>query len=119
MAKQVLRKYVPFMVYKYRWLDQALVDLDQEVGYVFSEFGVKAAREAEATIHECVSQLCSFPNLGMNYEALEFHGNEVRILHIKQVSLIYCVDVDLITLIALWNSHRDEKTLKTMVMSRQ
>ena len=119
MAKQVLRKYVPVMVYKYRWLDQALADLEQEVGYVFHEFGVKAARKAEAIVHERVAQLCSFPNLGMNYEGLEFHGNEVRILHIKQVSLIYCVDVDLITLIALWNNRRVEKTLKTMVMSRQ
>lgn len=34
MAKQDLHKYVLDMVYKYRWIDQALDDLEQEVGYV-------------------------------------------------------------------------------------
>lgn len=119
MAKQDLHKYALGMVYKYRWLDQALDDLEQEIGYVFCEFGVASARKAEATIHECVTQLCSFPHLGMNYEGLKYNGNEVRILHIKQVSLIYSFEGELITLIALWNNHRDEKTLKTIIKSRQ
>lgn len=118
MAKQDLHKYVLDMVYKYRWLDQALDDLEQEVGYVLYEFGIASARKAEATIHERVTQLCSFPHLGMSYEGLKYNGNEVRILHIKQVSLIYSFEGELITLIALWNNRRDEKMLKTMIESR-
>ena len=118
MAKQDLHKYVLGMVCKYRWLDQALDDLEQEVGYVFYEFGVASARKAEATIHERVTQLCSFPHLGMTYEGLKYKGNEVRILHIKQVSLIYSIEDEMITLIALWNNRRDEKMLKTMIESR-
>lgn len=118
MAKQDLHKYVLGMVYKYRWLDQALDDLEQEVGYVFYEFGVASARKAEATIHERVTQLCSFPHLGMTYEELKYKGNEVRILHIKQVSLFYSIEDEMITLIALWNNRRDEKMLKTMIESR-
>ena len=73
------------MAYKYRWLDQALADFDKELGYVFYEFGVKSARRVAAIVHERVAQLCLFPNIGMDYEGLEFHGNKVRILHIKQV----------------------------------
>lgn len=118
MAKQDLHKYVLDMVYKYRWLDQALDDLEQEVGYVFYEFGVASARKAEATIHERVTQLCSFPHLGVTYEELKYKGNEVRILHIKQVSLFYSIEDEMITLIALWNNRRDEKMLKTMIESR-
>lgn len=118
MAKQDLHKYVLDMVYKYRWLDQALDDLEQEVGYVFYEFGVASAHKAEATIHERVTQLCSFPHLGVTYEELKYKGNEVRILHIKQVSLIYSIEDEMITLIALWNNRRDEKMLKTMIESR-
>lgn len=118
MAKQDLHKYALGMVCKYRWLDQALDDLEQEVGYVFYEFGVASARKAEATIHERVTQLCSFPHLGMTYEGLKYNGNEVRILHIKQVSLIYSIEDEMITLIALWNNRRDEKMLKTMIESR-
>ena len=107
------------MVYKYRWLDQALVEMEQEVGYVLYEFGINSARKAEATIHERVSQLCVFPHLGMAYEGLEYHGNKVRIFHIKQVSLIYCIEGDLITLIALWNNRRDNRELKAIIQSRQ
>ena len=118
MAKQDLHKYALGMVCKYRWLDQALDDLEQEVGYVFYEFGVASARKAEATIHERVTQLCSFPHLGMTYVGLKYNGNEVRILHIKQVSLIYSIEDEMITLIALWNNRRDEKMLKTMIESR-
>lgn len=119
MAKQDLHKYALGMVCKYRWLDQALDDLEQEVGYVFYEFGVASARKAEATIHERVTQLCSFPHLGMTYEGLKYNGNEVRILHMKQVSLIYSFEGELITLIALWNNRRDDKTLTTIINTRQ
>lgn len=64
MAKRVLPKYVHVMAYKYRWLQHALEDLAQEIGFVQSEFGDHAARKAEARIHERVSQLCLFPNSG-------------------------------------------------------
>ena len=119
MATRDLHKYALGMVYKYRWLDQALEDLEQEVGYVFYEFGIASARKAEATIHECVTQLCSFPHLGVTYEGLKYNGNEVRILHAKQVSIIYNLEGELITLIALWNNRRDNEVLKSVIMSRQ
>lgn len=119
MAKLVSPKYEHNMVYKYRWLNQALDDLAGEIGYVFYEFGDKAARKAESAIHERVSQLCSFPHLGINYEGLQYQGNEVRILHIKQVSLIYSLNEDMITLIALWNNRRDDKEINAMIQSRQ
>lgn len=119
MATRDLHKYALGMVYKYRWLDQALEDLEQEVGYVFYEFGIASARKAEATIHERVTQLCSFPHLGITYEGLKYNGNEVRILHAKQVSIIYNLEGELITLIALWNNRRDNEVLKSVIMSRQ
>lgn len=65
------------MVYKYRWLDQALDDLEQEIGYVFYEFGLKSARKAEATINERITKLCLFPHHGMTYENIKYNGNEV------------------------------------------
>lgn len=119
MATRDLHKYAPGMVYKYRWLDQALEDLEQEVGYVFYEFGIASARKAEAAIHERVTQLCSFPHLGITYEGLKYNGNEVRILHAKQVSIIYNLEGELITLIAVWNNRRDNEVLKSVIMSRQ
>ena len=77
------------MAYKYRWLSQALDDMSHEIGYVYAEFGEKSARKAESVIRQRVDYLCTFPNLGMNYEGLTFRGNEVRIMQIKKESFLF------------------------------
>ena len=47
--KKALLKYAQSMAYSYRWLTQALDDMAQEIEYVCREFGMQAARKAEAT----------------------------------------------------------------------
>ena len=106
------------MAYKYRWLQQALDDMSQEIGYVLSEFGIEAARQAEARIHNGIRQLCQFPNCGIRYECMFYNGNQVRILHIRQISIIYCVEDGLITIIAVWNNFQDPDTLHDIIESR-
>lgn len=106
------------MAYNYRWLEPALDDLSQEIRYVLSEFGLTAARKAESNIREGVERLRSFPNIGVRYEGLTYAGCEVRLLHIRQVSIVYCLQVDTITLISVWNDRRDEKNINAMIQSR-
>jgi plasmid stabilization system protein ParE len=107
------------MAYKYRWLEPALDDLSQEIRYVLSEFGLTAARKAEANVREGVESLCSFPNIGVRYEGLTYNGCEVRLLHIRQISIVYCLQDDSLTLISVWNNHRNEKYINAMIQSRQ
>lgn len=107
------------MAYKYRWLQQALEDLAQEIGFVQSEFGDHAARKVEAHIHERVSQLCLFPSSGVRYEGLYYKESEVRVLHIRQISIIYCLDDEVITLIAVWNNYQNPDRLLEIVDDRQ
>jgi plasmid stabilization system protein ParE len=107
------------MVYKYRWLAAALEDLSQEVGYVLCEFGIQAARKAEFSVRQAVECLCLFPNTGVRYGGLMYEGYEVRVLRQRQVSIIYCLQGDMITLIAVWNNHRDDKRIEAMIQSRQ
>ena len=106
------------MAYKYRWLGQALDDLSEEIGYVKREFGTRAARKAENRVYEGISRLCMFPRSGVRYKNLMYNGNEVRMLHLRQVSAVYCFDEEIITLIALWNSRRDERKLEQAIASR-
>lgn len=113
-----MNKYVQSMAYRYRWLDQALDDLGEEIGYVRNKFGKNAARKAESKIRTRVEQLCIFPNIGVLYENLLYNGNEVRILHLGQVSVIYSFHNELITLIAVWNNRRDETKLADVIGSR-
>ena len=80
------------MAYKYRWLSQALDDMSNEIEYVANEFGLKAAKRVESRVHEGVLQLSRFPYSGIHYEDVLYNGQEVRVLHMKQISLIYSFD---------------------------
>ena len=106
------------MAYKYRWLTQALDDMSKEIGYVYTVFGIKAAQRAASRIHERIRQLCQFPYSGMRYEDLLYKGTQVRILHVKQVSIIYCVQDNLITIIAIWNNFQNLDRLRDTIEAR-
>ena len=120
MAKKDLHKYANAMAYKYRWLDEALNDMAHEIEYVRNEFGLNAARKLEKKVHEGIVQLCRFPHSGVCYENdLSFNGNEVRVLHLRQISVIYGFDNETITLIAIWNNYQNPERLDETIKSRQ
>ena len=107
------------MAYKYRWLSQALDDLSNEIEYVAKEFGLRAARRVESRVHEGVLQLCQFPYSGIHYEDVLYDGLEVRLLHMKQISLIYSFDNEMITITALWNNFQNPDKLSEVIESRK
>ena len=108
------------MAYKYRWLSQALDDMAHEIEYVRNEFGLKAARQTESKVHEGVQQLCQFPYSGVCYEEDVFYkGQEVRVLHLRQISVIYSIENKMITLIAIWNNHQNPNRLNDIIKTRE
>lgn len=107
------------MVLTDEWLDGAREDLDAELEYIFEEFGVRSAEEVYLKVKENIDNLCHFPHLGRRFCDIIYHGQEVRSLTMKQTSVIYCLRGESILIIALWNNRRDEKTLKTIIKSRQ
>lgn len=107
------------MVLKDEWLPEAREDLNAELEYVFSEFGVQAAENVYRKIVEYIDNLRFFPNIGKLWGDIVYKGNEVRILSLRQTSLIYCICGKRLLVIALWNNRRDDKNIKTMIQSRQ
>ena len=108
------------MAYKYRCLAEALDDMSNEIDYVAKEFGLRAAKRVESRVHERVLQLCQFPYSGVRYEEdVLYNGHEVRVLHIRQISLIYSFDNEMITLIAIWNNYLNPKRLSEVINSRE
>lgn len=108
------------MAYKYRWLAEALDDMSNEIDYVAKEFGLRAAKRVESRVHERVLQLCQFPYSGVRYEEdVLYNGHEVRVLPIRQISLIYSFDNEMITLIAIWNNYLNPKRLSEVINSRE
>ncbi len=107
------------MVLTDEWLVGAREDLSAELEYVYDEFGSQSAENVYRKVKKGVDDLCHFPHLGKRFCDVLYHGNEVRMLSLKQTSIIYCQRGDVLLIIALWNNRRDDKTLKAMVASRQ
>jgi hypothetical protein len=55
----------------------------------------------------------------VRYEGLYYKESEVRALHIRQISIIYCLDDEVITLIAVWNNYQNPDRLLEIVDNRQ
>ena len=106
------------MVLKDRWLDQARHDFNAEVEYVYNEFGQRAAEKAYRKVLEGVDSLRHFPDMGRLYEGLSYNGTAVRVLVLKQVSIIYCHDDSVLRIVAVWNNHQNPEHLKETLAER-
>lgn len=112
-------KYAQDMALMDEWLDGARFDLDLELEYVYDEFGLQSAEAVFQKVFETIDSLCHFPHLGKRFCNMIFHQQEVRMISMKQTSIIYCQRGDTLLVIAIWNNRRDEKTLKDVIKSRQ
>ena len=120
MVRKGLHKSDCAMAYKYRWLSQALEDMAHEIQYVYNEFGLSTARQAESKVREGVRQLCQFPYSGLRYEEdVLYKGQEVRVLHLRQISVIYSIENEMITLVAIWNNYQDPNKLNDIIKTRE
>lgn len=79
------------MAYEIIWLDEARKSFDAEMEYVYSNFGLLTLSEVYDDLHERVNQLKLFPRIGVRHEDLDYHGYEMRMLHIKRVSVVYAI----------------------------
>lgn len=99
------------MAFEIEWLESALKDLDAEIEYVYCEFGKIAAQKAYRKIIDHISQLPSFPQMGMKYEEMTFMGNEVRKLPIHQITVFYSLHNSKVTILAVWNNYQDSDNI--------
>ncbi len=106
------------MVFEVVWHPSASIDLDGEIEFVYQQFGRDASKKCYEEVMERVNLLSSFPRLGVLFEGVAYHGNEVRLLFIRQNTMVYSVDNEQITIIALWNNRRDPSRLERLVDSR-
>ena len=79
------------MAYEIIWLDKARRSLDAGMEYVYSNFGFLALSEVYDDLHERVNQLKMLLRIGVRHEDLDYHGYEMRMLHINKVSAVYAI----------------------------
>ena len=99
------------MVYNIEWLDEARWSLDAEMEYVFAEFGKKTLAAVYDDLMERVSQLAIFPRIGVHREDLDYHGYEIRMLHVKKLSVVYTIIDKTVMILYIWNNLQDPNRL--------
>ena len=85
------------MLYNIEWLDDARTSLDAEMEY--------------GDLLERVSQLQVFPRIGIRCRNLDYRGYEMRILHVKKISVVYSIVGDTIRILYIWNNRQNPEQL--------
>ena len=106
------------MALKHRWHSRAETELNETLSYVFSEFGEKSAEKVYVEVEKRVKQLCIFPDSGLRYKDLYYNGKEVRILHMRKSSIIYCHDTETLFVLAFWNNRNDDTNSEMLLSER-
>lgn len=106
------------MALKHRWHREAETEFAETLDYVFREFGAKSAEKVYVEVGQRVRQLCTFPDSGLRYKDLYYNGSEVRILHMRKSSIIYCHNEETVFVLAFWNNRTDDALISTMLSER-
>lgn len=106
------------MALRHRWHSRAQMELEETLAYVFREFGERSAEKVYVEVEKRVKQLCAFPDSGMRYKDLFYNDKEVRILHMRKSSMIYCHDDELLYILAFWNNRNNDTNATEMLSER-
>ena len=106
------------MALRHRWHSRAETELNETLAYVFREFGERSAEKVYVEVEKRVKQLCIFPDSGLRYKDLYYNGKEVRILHMRKSSIIYCHDDKMLFILAFWNNRSDDTNSEVMLSDR-
>lgn len=106
------------MALRHRWHNQAETELDETLAYVLREFGERTAEKVYDEVRQRIKQLCSFPDSGLRYKDLFYQGKEVRILHMRKSSIIYCHDDKILYVLAFWNNRNNDTNSEEILSER-
>ena len=99
------------MDYEIIWLAEARQSLDAEMEYVFVEFGRGTLEKVYSSLMERVLLLQTFPRIGVRQRLLDYRGHEIRMLHVKKVSVVYAIQDKTVVMLYVWNNRRNPKDL--------
>lgn len=106
------------MALRHKWLKEAQQELESTLDYVFREFGERTVHKVYSNVSSRINLLQANPNAGLRYRDLSYMGNEVRISHMKRISIIYCYDEDTLYILAFWNNRSDDTFIADILSAR-
>ena len=118
MVTNAFRKFVHDMALRHKWIKEARQEFESTLDYVLHEFGVQSLQKVYSEVSRHIKLLQDFPNAGMRYRNLSYKGNDVRILHMKRSSIIYCYDEETLYILAFWNNRCDDSITVDILSTR-
>lgn len=106
------------MAFEVVWHPLANADLEDEIDYVLYGFGWAASKKLYSEVMGRINHLSQFPKLGVKCDGITYYGDEVRIWNVHQHAIVYAVSEKQITVLVLWNNHRDPSYLEVLIGSR-
>lgn len=108
------------MAFEIVWLESAQKELDAEIEYVYNEFGEDSAKRSRIKIKAAIDPLDTFPNSGIRCNDFQYLGHNVRMIHIRQITVFYSFDdIYKVTVIAIWNNYQDPEKINDLLKSKQ
>lgn len=89
------------------WSEQSRADLREIMSYVGENFGRRKAEEVLADIRSRVDLLKDFPMLGRVFVKDTELGITYRSITAKLNKIVYTIECDTITIVAVWQNRRD------------
>ena len=87
--------------------------------FIVSKFGWTTSKRTYMEVMECVNSISVFPEIGVLFEGIAYHGNEVRMFNIRQNAIVYSVDCALITIIVFWDNRQNPACLAKLIENRK
>jgi len=106
------------MAFKHKWLTEASLEFERTLDYVRREFGTRTVKKVYSEVADNIKVLKTFPKAGMHYKDLFYKGKEVRILHMKKSSIIYCYDEETLFILVFWNNRSDDAVIADILSAR-
>ena len=101
------------------WSEQSRDDLREIVSYIGSSFGRSKAEEVFAEIRHSAKLLSDFPMLGKSFVEDKELGITYRTLPSKLNQLVYYLEDDTITIVAVWPNRKDINRLKKLLSKQK
>lgn len=106
------------MALKFEFHPEARLDLIEQLDYVQQKFSHRDSERALAGVMEGITQLCDYPDSGILMTDVYYNNNEVRILHLRQLSIVYTHDEEKLYVVCIWNNYRNPARLSRIISSR-
>lgn len=103
------------MDYEIVWLAEARQALEAELEYVCAEFGYQVLAQVYASLTERIAQLRQFPRIGVRYKDLDYRGYEIRMLHVKKISIVYSIVGTTVWILYVWNNQQNPDRLPLLL----